>query len=87
MIIYLKIQSDEPIVDQNIEVDVNKLASFLEKQCPLVKRQLDDANHSRAFEGYKLDEDIEGASCKILQCLDIRKHSDKVFTLLKFEFT
>lgn len=59
-------------------MDVNKLTSFLERQYPIVKRQLDDVNNSKAFDGYKLDEDTEGASCKILQSVDIMDHSDKV---------
>ncbi|KAJ8984705.1 hypothetical protein NQ317_004966 [Molorchus minor] len=66
--------SDEKIVSQP-EVDMQKLADWLSKIYPKVKNEIDEANNSHAFRGYKLAEELTEANCKLLQTINILKVS------------
>lgn len=61
---------------------MQKLSSWLKKLYPLVEKELDDANTSKAFDGYRLHEEIEGAACRLSQTINLmERHSNKVMRL------
>lgn len=66
-----QIQTDEPGNNKDIDVDINKLASWLETIYPIVKKEIDDSHNSQAFRGYRIHENNEGAAFKLLQSYNL----------------
>ncbi|XP_050512216.1 cytoplasmic dynein 2 intermediate chain 2-like [Diabrotica virgifera virgifera] len=53
------------------DVDMVKLANWLRGIYPTVRKEIDEANNSHAFRGYRLQNDTNEADCKLLQTLSI----------------
>lgn len=51
-----------------------RLATWLEELYPIVEKEINETNNSKAFKGYMLHEDIEGAKCKLTQTIDVQKN-------------
>lgn len=79
ILIFFKVFVNEPRINENIEVDQQKLASYLEKLYYVLKKELDN-NHSQAFEEYRLHKDLDVGSSEILQNIESKKHPNKVIS-------
>ncbi|KAJ8920509.1 hypothetical protein NQ315_005378 [Exocentrus adspersus] len=55
---------------------MEKLASWLSRIYPKVKKELDTASNTRAFRGYKLSQDKNDATCKLIQHANVFKSGD-----------
>lgn len=56
-------------------MDYKKLSDFLKKIYPLLKQEIDEANHSQAFRNYRVgnDDDDDGdKKCKRIQNVEVR---------------
>ncbi|XP_068909123.1 NADH-ubiquinone oxidoreductase 49 kDa subunit-like isoform X2 [Tenebrio molitor] len=53
------------------EVDEEKLAEWLKRIYPSVKKELDDISNSKAFKGYKVSTDSSDANCKLVQTVSV----------------
>jgi hypothetical protein len=53
------------------EVDEEKLAEWLKRIYPSVKKELDDISNSKAFKGYKVSTDSSDANCKLVQTISV----------------
>ncbi|KAJ8935666.1 hypothetical protein NQ318_012828 [Aromia moschata] len=73
----------EETIEKNVDVDMQKLADWLSKIYPKVKKEIDEANNSRAFQGYRLAEELCEANCKILQTINVSKATEGDSRLLK----
>ncbi|KAG5873372.1 hypothetical protein JTB14_022975 [Gonioctena quinquepunctata] len=56
------------------ETDMQKLSEWLSKIYPRVKKEIDDANNSRAFRGYRLQGESSEADCKLVQIVNVFSH-------------
>ncbi|XP_018580092.1 WD repeat-containing protein 34-like isoform X2 [Anoplophora glabripennis] len=68
--------ADETVLKKSSEADMEKLAHWLSKIYPSVKKEIDNANNSRAFRGYRLAKDRNDANCKLLQNLNVFKSGE-----------
>lgn len=68
--------ADETVLKTTSEADMEKLANWLSKIYPRVKKEIDNANNSRAFRGYRLAKDRSDANCKLLQTVNVFKSGD-----------
>lgn len=68
--------ADETALKTTSGADMEKLASWLSKIYPSVKKEIDNANNSRAFRGYRLAKDRSDANCKLLQNVNVFKSSE-----------
>ncbi|EEZ98765.1 WD repeat-containing protein 34-like Protein [Tribolium castaneum] len=66
-----QVQTETPEGATSVQVDEEKLAEWLRKIYPKVKKELDDSANSRAFKGYKLSTDSSDANCKLVQILNV----------------
>ncbi|XP_063926225.1 cytoplasmic dynein 2 intermediate chain 2-like isoform X2 [Zophobas morio] len=71
----IEVQTESQASAPTCEVDEEKLAAWLKKIYPSVKKELDDNAHSRAFRGYKLSTDNSDANCRLVQTLDVSTHA------------
>lgn len=62
---------------KSTNTDLDKLALWLQNIYPLVKRELDEASNSQAFKDYKMYNDDEDATCKLLQDVNISKSVER----------
>lgn len=67
-------QTESDAVPQSCDVDEDKLAAWLKRIYPQVKKELDDCSTSKAFKGYKLTSDKSEANCKLIQSVDVVKN-------------
>ncbi|RZC40462.1 hypothetical protein BDFB_008458 [Asbolus verrucosus] len=67
----MEIQTEGQESTSNVEVDEEKLAEWLKRIYPRVKKELDDVANSKAFRGYRLSTDTSDANCKLVQTVDI----------------
>lgn len=82
---HFKIQICEPEISKATEVDVQKLASWLNRTLPVVKEELDHVNRSQAFKEYiSLVHTIDESTCSLLQSIDLsRNNSEQVIVKSK----
>ncbi|XP_044761503.1 cytoplasmic dynein 2 intermediate chain 2-like [Coccinella septempunctata] len=66
----IEVQTDPPEALKNVDFDVDRLAGFLTKMYPRVKRELDDS-HSIAFDNYTLQGELCDTSIKLLQSVEV----------------
>lgn len=55
---------------------MQKLADWLSKIYPRVKKEIDSANNSRAFRGYRLAHDKCDANSKLIQNINVFKSGE-----------
>lgn len=67
-------QTESDPVPQSCDVDEEKLAAWLKRIYPQVKKELDDCANSKAFKGYKLSSDKAEANCKLIQSVNVVKN-------------
>lgn len=67
----VEVQTDPPEALKDVDVDVDRLAGFLNKMYPRVKKELDDVINSRAFDSYSLQSEYNDTSIKLLQSIEV----------------
>ncbi|KAJ8943703.1 hypothetical protein NQ314_009676, partial [Rhamnusium bicolor] len=76
--------TDQPLL-KSTDADMQKLAEWLSKMYPKVTREIDNANNSQAFKGYKLHGDSTEANCKLIQSINVSNTAgsgDKVLDII-----
>jgi hypothetical protein len=68
----IQVQTEvEQKASTSCEVDEEKLAEWLKRIYPSVKKELDDISNSKAFKGYKVSTDSSDANCKLVQTISV----------------
>nr|XP_023021351.1 WD repeat-containing protein 34-like [Leptinotarsa decemlineata] len=68
----MEVQTEEDdSTEVTSETDMQKLATWLSGVYPRVKKELDEANNSHAFRGYRLQGESNKADCKLLQIINV----------------
>ncbi|XP_056632887.1 cytoplasmic dynein 2 intermediate chain 2-like isoform X1 [Diorhabda sublineata] len=73
--------SEAPVLSE--DTDMQKLATWLRNIYPRVKKEIDDANNSNAFRGYRLQRDTSEVECKLLQKINIAHNAGGDNTISK----